>query len=141
MDLSLAGHPPPPESQGRLTRGIYLGMAPTEENRNVMTRYAEARHRLGEDWWAALREYVNQHSTYPMRAAARGEDGQSVLDLVVERDGTVRSVKLHLSTGSPELDAAWISVFRGQKVPAFPPGTIENEMSFTASMTYILYYQ
>jgi protein TonB len=138
MNLSLAGRPPPLASEGHLQRGILLSMAPTEQNRNIMTRYAEARHKLGEDWWAAFSRFVEEHKYYPMSAAARGEDGQCVLPLTIERDGTVKSVRLELSSGSPTLDMAWISEFRGAKVPAFPPGTEESEVDFPASMTYIL---
>jgi protein TonB len=138
MSLSLAGHAPPPDSRGHLKRGIDLTMAPTDQNRNVMTRYAEARHALGEDWWGEFSKFVEDHKYYPLKAAMNGEDGQSVLKLVIDRDGTVRSVKVELSSGSPELDMAWVSVFRGNKVPAFPPGTNEKQITFSASMTYIL---
>jgi protein TonB len=138
MSLSLAGRPPPPASQGHLQRGILLSLAPTDQNRNVMTRYAVARHKLGEDWWAAFSAFVEEHKYYPMSAAERGEDGQSVLHLVIERDGTVKSVRIELSSGSPALDNAWISEFRGAKVPPFPEGTEETEIEFPASMTYIL---
>jgi protein TonB len=136
--FSLSGPPPAPESRGHLKRGIDMTMAPTDQNRNVMTRYAEARHALGEDWWGEFSKFVEDHKYYPLKAAMNGEDGQSVLKLVIDRDGTVRSVKVELSSGSPELDMAWVSVFRGNKVPAFPPGTNEKQITFSASMTYIL---
>ena len=138
MDLSLTGRPPPPASAGHLSRGINLAMAPNDQNRNVMTRYAEARRKLGEDWWAAFSAFVEAHKFYPLAAAEHGEDGQSVLHLVIARDGTVRSATIELSSGSPRLDMAWLSEFRGAKVPPFPPGTEDSEVSFPASMTYIL---
>jgi protein TonB len=138
MNLSLAGRPPPPASQGHLSRGFDPTLAPTAANASILTRYASARHALGEDWWAAFSNYVEQHKYYPMSAAEHGEDGQSVLFLTIERDGTVKSVRVERSSGSSTLDDAWISEFRGAKVPAFPEGTIENEISFPASMTYIL---
>jgi protein TonB len=138
MSFSLAGRPPPPASQGHLSRGFDPTLAPTAANASILTRYASARHQLGEDWWAAFSNYVEQHKYYPMAAAEHGEDGQSVLFLTIERDGTVKSVRIERSSGSQRLDDAWISEFRGAKVPAFPEGTIENEISFPASMTYIL---
>jgi protein TonB len=138
MTFSLAGRPPPPASEGHLSRGFDPTLAPTAANASILTRYATARHALGEDWWAAFSNYVEQHKYYPLSAAEHGEDGQSVLFLTIARDGSVKSVRLERSSGSQRLDDAWISEFRGAKVPPFPEGTAENEISFPASMTYIL---
>ena len=135
---SLMGNAPPPASAGHLKRGIDLAMAPNDQNSSIMTRYAEARHKLGEDWWDAFTQYVEAHKYYPMSAAERDEDGRCVLRLTIARDGTVLAVKLLVSTGSSRLDAAWISEFRGAHVPPFPPGTVENQITFPASMDYIL---
>ncbi len=138
MAFSLQGNAPPPASEGHLKRGINLAMAPNDQNSNIMTRYAEARHKLGEDWWAEFTEYVEEHKYYPMSAVERNEDGRCVLQLTIARDGRVLAVKLLQSTGSSRLDAAWVSEFRGAHVPPFPPGTVQNQITFPAAMDYIL---
>jgi protein TonB len=93
-----------------------------------------------EDYMAMLSEYIETHKYYPESAAANGEQGESVVRVTIERDGRVRDVSLVQSAYSPALDAAWESVFRGQKLPAFTDDMKEQELTLTLSLDYILTY-
>lgn len=138
MVMSLTGRPPPPASEGRLKRGILLSMAPNDTNRNVMTRFAEIRRKLGDDWAALFSAFVEAHKYYPAGSGEAGEDGTVTLHLWISRDGTVQNVKIVTSSGYARLDASFLSLFRGNKLPPFPPGTIEDKVDFDATMQFIL---
>lgn len=88
-----------------------------------------------------LSEYVESHKYYPERAAQNGEDGVSVIKITITRDGTVKDVGLVETSGSHELDLAWMSLFRDQHLPPFPDDMPEAQRSFTISMDYILLRQ
>jgi len=93
------------------------------------------------DYLELLNEYVETHKFYPERAANNGEDGVAVVRATIERDGTVKDVHLVESSGSRDLDLAWISLFRDQRLAPFPDNMRENEREFTLSMDYILIYR
>ncbi|ABI61431.1 energy transducer TonB [Granulibacter bethesdensis] len=93
---------------------------------------------LGNDWKAALRRWVQEHGYYPRDAAMRGEDGPVTLQLTINRFGVVTDVQMLESSGSQALDMAWTSVWRGSRVPPFPPGTKEDSITITYTGNYIL---
>ncbi|MEJ0046291.1 MAG: TonB family protein [Rhodospirillales bacterium] len=93
------------------------------------------------DYMELLTEYVETHKFYPERAAANREDGVAVIRATIERDGTVKDVHLVESSGSRELDLAWIGLFRNQRLAPFPEDMRENERDFTLSMDYVLIYR
>ncbi len=94
-----------------------------------------------EDYMAMLSEYIETHKYYPESAAAAGEQGESVVRVTIERDGTVRDVSLVQSSYATALDAAWEAVFRGAKLPPFTDEMKENELTLTLSLDYILTYR
>ena len=93
------------------------------------------------DYLELLSEYVETHKFYPERAAANGEDGVAVIRATIARDGTVKDVHLVESSGSRDLDIAWISLFRDQRLAPFPDDMREKERDFTLSMDYVLIYR
>ena len=93
------------------------------------------------DYLELLSEYVETHKFYPERAAANREDGVAVIRATIARDGTVRDVHLVESSGSRDLDLAWISLFRDQRLAPFPDDMREKERDFTLSMDYVLIYR
>ena len=93
------------------------------------------------DYLELLSEYVETHKFYPERAAANGEDGVAVIRATIARDGTVRDVHLVESSGSRDLDIAWISLFRDHRLAPFPDDMREQQRDFTLSMDYVLIYR
>ncbi len=90
------------------------------------------------DYIERLSEYIEVHKFYPERAAANGEDGVAVLRATIARDGTVKDVELEQSSGSNDLDDAWLSLFRHKRLAPFPDDMNEAERTFEMSMDYIL---
>ena len=82
------------------------------------------------DYMEALSEFVELHKYYPPSSARNGEEGESVLRVTIERDGTVKNMRLLSSSGSSMLDSAWEAVFRDNKLPPFPDDLPGNQQTF-----------
>lgn len=93
-----------------------------------------------QDYMELLSEFVELHKYYPPSAATNGEQGTAVVRITVERDGTVRGMRLVSSSGSTMLDAAWEAVFRDNKLPPFPEDMNVPQQTFTLSLNYELLY-
>ena len=93
------------------------------------------------DYMDALREFVEAHKFYPEDAAQRGEQGSAELQITIMRDGTVRNLRQLASSGSPALDAAWMSVFRDNKLPPFNDDMPMRELTMPVTLNYELIYR
>jgi protein TonB len=94
---------------------------------------------VGTDWIMQLHEWWNQHGYYPNQAAFRGEDGTVKIHVELDRYGKVLGVELTGRSGSQWLDLAALSVFRGAKLPPFPPSTPEGRADLDLTIQYVLY--
>lgn len=133
------GMPPGESTPDRRSKGLDLTLGPKAGG--GLKSESEPDYsgpNLGSDWMAALRAWVNARKYYPEAAVMNGDQGVSVVRVVMERDGTVRSVVLERPSGSVFLDQAWVGLFRGARLPALPSGVAENEVTFHFSMHYIL---
>jgi protein TonB len=68
----------------------------------------------------------------------QGQEGTSVIEFTVHRDGSVTGIHLLSSAGSPFLDQAWLGIFIQNHVPPFPPGTKSDTLKITASLEYVI---
>jgi len=81
-------------------------------------------------WWDA-------HAYYPRHASNNDEGGTVKVHLVIHPDGKIWAVNVTASSGSPSLDAAGDSVFRGGSVE--PSSTAaEQNAEFDISLHYVL---
>jgi protein TonB len=129
-----AGAPAPPSPQsGRLNLALNESVM-----RNAFGNQFTIHGEIGPDWRAELSQWVNERKYYPEQAIEMEQQGAVMIHLVVERDGTVRSVTLEQSSGSPFLDSAWLGLFQGARLPPFPPGTPSSQITLDATMHYIL---
>jgi TonB family protein len=83
-------------------------------------------------WWDA-------HAYYPRHAANNNEGGTVKMHLSIRPDGRIWIVYMVQSSGSPSLDAAGDSVFRGGSVRPFPEGEPQADMDI--SLHYVLAYR
>ncbi len=93
---------------------------------------------LGSDWSNEFMEWVDEHKHYPEQAAANNEDGNSAVQFTVDRYGRVKEVRLVERSGSVWLDMGLTGMFRDARLPPFPPGTAEKDVTITFTMHYIL---
>jgi TonB family protein len=80
-------------------------------------------------WWDA-------HAYYPRHASNNDEGGTVRIHLVIRPDGKIWTINLVGNSGSPSLDAAGDSVFRGGFVRPFPEGEPNAEIDL--SLHYVL---
>jgi TonB family protein len=80
-------------------------------------------------WWDA-------HAYYPRHASNNDEGGTVKLHLVILPNGNVWMVDLVASSGSPSLDAAGETAFRGAVLRPFPEGETQAEIDL--SLHYVL---
>ncbi len=122
-------------------RGLDLSAGPVIRNGALQDSVQHVRGTHGmSDWTERLQEFVEEHKYYPREAADNGEQGAAVLRVTVSRDGTVKRLALVSSSGSHLLDAAWMAVFRDNKLPPFNDDMAGNEVTFNYELDYHLIY-
>jgi protein TonB len=156
LDLSrqppMAFAPPPPRggvprqslppgamdlSMGRIPQQRSV---PGQQNLNSNMSHVAGAQASGS-WNGAFMGWVRSRSFYPRQAAEKGEDGEVMVQVVIERSGRVRSVELRRRSGSIFLDMGLQSIFRGQQVPPFTPDMDGETMTMNFTMRYILLYR
>jgi protein TonB len=143
MNFSLAPRGERSASAGlRSSRGLDLSAGPVVRGGRLQDSVA---HVVGPggtaDYLALLSEFIEEHKYYPEGAAANGEEGTATVQLTVARDGTVKALHLDASSGSSLLDAAWMAVFRDNRLPAFTDDMPGAQQTFTLSLNYELIYR
>jgi len=93
---------------------------------------------IAPGWQSALATWLEAHKTYPTEARRRGDEGRATVRFTVERDGQVVAVQLVSGTGSAILDDAVERMLRGARLPAFPPGMEQAEVTVTVQIRYRL---
>ena len=122
-------------------RSLDLSVGPVVRNGQLSEAVAHVRGSHGlADWLDALRDFVEDHKYYPREAAENGEQGSAVLRVTVTRDGTVKKLELVSSSGSQMLDAAWMAVFRDNKLPPFNDDMPHKEITLPVELDYHLIY-
>ena len=122
-------------------RSLDLSAGPVIRNGSLQDSVEHVRGTHGmSDWGERLQEFVEEHKYYPREAADNGEQGSAVLRVTVSRDGTVKRLVLVSSSGSHLLDAAWMAVFRDNKLPPFNDDMAGKEVTFNYELDYHLIY-
>ncbi|MBW6401596.1 energy transducer TonB [Roseomonas sp. HJA6] len=101
----------------------------------LRVRGAEA----GPDWRNAFRQWLDQNLRYPREAIDLREQGPVTVRIQTGPDGRVRGVELRSASRSIHLNFYSQNVFRGARLPPFPPGTAEDQVTIDLTINYILY--
>ena len=121
MASSLGGPAASPSVQRRAGRGVDLSFGSGfmgAESTRIFGR-SDSKE-VGPDWFNRFSAWWDRHRYYPPQAGENNEQGDVVLDLVVERSGRVEHVALTSGSGSQWLDLAALGVFRGATLPPLP---------------------
>lgn len=93
---------------------------------------------IAPSWQSALGAWLQAHKTYPEEARRRDEQGRAVVRFKVDHTGQVLEVELVSGTGSVILDDAVKHMLTGAKVPPFPSGMDEDQVTVTVQLLYKL---
>lgn len=93
---------------------------------------------ISPGWQSALGAWLQANKTYPDEARRRGDEGRAAVRFTVSRDGRVVDFQLLTSTGSAILDAAVERLLRGARLPPFPSGMDQEQVTVTLQIRYAL---
>ncbi len=143
MNFSFANQPPEPASGGlRSSRSLDLSAGPVIRGGRLVDSVAHVVGRGGAaDYMALLREFIETHKYYPQEAAEHGDEGAATVLVTIARDGTVEALSLVRPSGSHLLDAAWLAVFRDNRLPAFTDDMPWPRVTLPLTLNYYLIYQ
>jgi TonB family protein len=91
------------------------------------------------DYLELINQYVETHKYYPQQAADEGQDGIAVVHVTISPEGRILHLELIESSGSSWLDMAWVGLFRGMRLPRFPPNMKVPQLELDATMNYELF--
>ncbi len=134
-NMSLNGSAPAPAPSFTGKPGLNLNLSQSDLN-SMISPQIQVQGDIGQDWMDGFNKWVNDHIYYPDEAAKNGDQGTSVIQFTVHRDGSVTGLHLLSSAGSVFLDQAWLGIFKNNNVPAFPPGTKADSIVITGSLQY-----
>ena len=144
MDLSFSQSQPGP-SRSRTGRPsgsrapVDLSLGPLVKNGHLNTPFATVGIKgVSDDYGAEIDSWIKRHLYYPPEAAQRGEDGNSHVHVVIDREGHVKSVRLVNSSGSFALDDSTQGMFRNAKLPPVPPDMTGDHFDIDLTVDYIL---
>lgn len=144
MQRYTLGEPPGASPNRRPGRGIDLALGnprpgPTSSAKGMPSDDIKVvSGQANEDWGRELIAWVRARAYYPRQAAENGEDGNSVVEVTIDRYGKVRGLSLVGRSGSMWLDLALQSIFRDATVPAFTPDMTDPTITLDFTMHYIL---
>jgi len=139
FQLGRPADPTPPQGRPQ-AQGLDLRVDPrffegrTSSDPQVRVSGAE----VGADWRAAFRRWLDENIRYPARAIELRESGNVRVQVIAEPDGTVRSVRLVMPSGSPSLNLATTLPFSGARLPAFPPPADPKGVTIDLQVNYVL---
>jgi protein TonB len=141
MNFSLAPREQQRMAGGGPTRGLDLSAGPVVRGGRLTESVSHTISPGGiGDYMELLRDFVEEHKYYPEAAIRNEEQGGATVDVTVLRDGRVKALTLVDSSGSHLLDAAWMSVFRDNRLPPLSDDIPGPEHTFRLRLNYELIY-
>lgn len=142
IDLSFGPAPSAPPSRslaGPGSRAVDLALGAPKPGPNRQEAFYDARaKKIGADWANGLTAWWLAHRYYPRQAVESGEDGTVKVELTVNRSGRVEEVTVISRSGSPFLDMAALSVWRGAQLAPFPAENSKQRETMEITINYLL---
>jgi protein TonB len=93
---------------------------------------------VNASWQNAIGAWLQAHKTYPEEARRRGDQGRATVRFTADRDGRVLELQVLSGTGSAILDEAIERLLRGARLPPFPPGMDQPQVTVSLQIRYML---
>lgn len=144
LDFSESTQKSKRQESHHVTRGsrssIDLSTGPLVKNGKINVPYANKVSIRGvrSDYGAEIDAWIQRHMYYPMDAAKNGEEGSASVQVVLDRQGRVKSLNLTSSSGSDALDSAITAMFRNATLPPIPPDISKDNFVIDLTINYIL---
>lgn len=129
---------PPPRPGAARPLDLSPGQLPSQDRASPEPEVEVRGAQVGPDWNQAFRRWVLERLRYPEAAILLGQQGTTRIELIVDSDGHVRTMRLLRRSGSVWLDAGTMSLFRGATLPPFPPGSDPSGITVDLAVHYIL---
>ena len=137
--------PPPPRPSATPTRPPPAQTAPapaeappTQAASSAGPTVPTPQAMIAPSWQSALGAWLQAHKTYPEEARRRDEQGRATVRFKVDHNGEVLDVQLVSGTGSEILDDAVKRMLTGARVPPFPAGMDQDQVTVTVQLRYKL---
>jgi TonB family protein len=115
---------------------VAAGITPAWSQDFSITNPEERASPARRDLMRELQAWWDAHAYYPRHASNSDEGGTVKVHLVILPDGNIWTIDRVGSSGSPSLDTAGETVFRGASVRPFPEGEPKAEIDL--SLHYVL---
>jgi len=115
---------------------VAAGYAPAFSQDFSITNQVEPANAGRRDLMRQLQAWWDVHAYYPRHASQSDEGGTVKVHLVIHSDGIIWKVDVVESSGSPSIDMAGSSTFRGGFVRPFPAGAPGADVDI--SLHYVL---
>lgn len=89
------------------------------------------------EWLQAVHRLVTARSTYPGAASFLSESGTVVIELEVERDGTLDDVDIVEEAEAKVLNDAALAAFKGVTFSPFPPDMTQNDITLKVPLAFV----
>jgi TonB family protein len=119
-------------------RGLDLSLGPTVGRMTPEPQMEIRGAQVGTDWRNAFRRWLEEHKRYPQEAVVLNQQGITRIQILAAPDGRVVGAKLVRRSGSIWLDNNTEQLFRGARLPPFPPGADANGVTIDLTIHYIL---
>ncbi len=132
-------HPPPPRPAQRSRPMTPSPVpAPTAPSASPGAPADRPQRAVSPGWQSALGAWLQANKRYPDEAQRRGDEGRATVRFTVRRDGQVLDFKLLSGTSSTILDAAVERLLKGARLPPFPAGMDQDQVTVTLQIRYAL---
>ena len=112
--------------------------APTAPSASSAAPASRPQQAVSPGWQSALGAWLQANKRYPDEAQRRGDEGRATVRFTVSRDGQVLDFQLLSGTGSTILDAAVERLLKGARLPPFPAGMDQDQITVTLQIRYAL---
>lgn len=124
---SVAPQPPVEQNPAPVSEEIGSELGNALSNADILRRYEQV-----------ITLWFEQHKIYPAASAARGDAGEAMLRIRINRQGEILFYSIERSTGHEALDNAIVSmVEKANPVPSIPPQyTADNQVEFLLPISF-----
>ncbi|OCC15338.1 Ferric siderophore transport system, periplasmic binding protein TonB [Dissulfuribacter thermophilus] len=91
-----------------------------------------------KDYFSKIRMIIEKHKHYPRRARVLGREGMVQVSFTIEKNGTVRDLKIKKNSGFKDLDKAALKTIAASSPFPPPPDGLETPLNLSLAINFRL---